>query len=407
MEYHELIDIKKELYDHFLFFFDDNQADDNFDKLIEIIHIHKYQEKSDDFKTILYLIREINKNHHRLSSHLEKIERFVSHYSEYIKQSFTKEELFNIFRKNPQILHFLFDKGIISIDDSIINLIVKPSKSIFVLRQYKGEKKPYMESEKAKFKNKRSIIENYKYYFYRQIKSKLDEEERKAIEKELLEKDENIFDNFDKKCMIGENHSYISELIRKDSIEEFVTYTNKAGIILTSEIKPSIFDTNPFLVSKPATLIEYAAFFGSIQIFQYLRMNQVELTPSLWLYSIHGNNPEIIHFLERDHVEPEDITYVECLKESIKCHHNEIAHYIQTNLLEEPIEIKESNFKNNPISCGFHFYNYEFLQEYEYFNNSQFLFFYACLYDHFPVVKLLIQMKKVDLNQKIISIIFF
>ena len=46
------------------------------------------------------------------------------------------------------------------------------------------------------------------------------------------------------------------------------------------------------------TLIEYAAFFGSIQIFKYLVKNGVELYPSLWNFAIHGNNPELISFLE-------------------------------------------------------------------------------------------------------------
>ena len=33
-------------------------------------------------------------------------------------------------------------------------------------------------------------------------------------------------------------------------------------------------------------------------------MNGVELTPSLWLFVIHGQNPELIHRLEEQHIEP-------------------------------------------------------------------------------------------------------
>lgn len=158
----------------------------------------------------------------------------------------------------------------------------------------------------------------------------------------------------------------------------------------------SIFETNPLLIQKRSKIIEYAAFFGSIQIFQYLLMNNVELTPSLWLYEIHGRNPEIIHLLEENHVEPYDKTYTEYFKESIKCHHNEIAKYIEINLLKEKIEMNESNFKNNSICYGFHYYSLEI-------EDLKFPFFYACLYDHFQIVELLIRTKKVNLNQTIIQ----
>lgn len=33
-------------------------------------------------------------------------------------------------------------------------------------------------------------------------------------------------------------------------------------------------------------------------------MDGVELTPSLWLYSIHSKNADLIHFLESNKVSP-------------------------------------------------------------------------------------------------------
>ena len=94
-------------------------------------------------------------------------------------------------------------------------------------------------------------------------------------------------------------------MIREDSIEEFITYDNKNDYPLNSYIKESIFETNDFLIKhKKTTLIEYAAFFGSTQIFKYLYKNEVELTSSLWLYGIHSDNAEIIQLLEENKVEP-------------------------------------------------------------------------------------------------------
>ena len=79
------------------------------------------------------------------------------------------------------------------------------------------------------------------------------------------------------------------------------------------------------------SLIEYAAFFGSIQIFNPLRLEGVELKPSLWPLVIHGKNSEMIHFLEDNHVELEDKSYKRVFNESIKCHHNDIVNYFINN----------------------------------------------------------------------------
>ena len=67
---------------------------------------------------------------------------------------------------------------------------------------------------------------------------------------------------------------------------------------LKRSIQRSIFETNQFLFNKTPTLIEYAAFFGSIQIFNYLLLNHVTITPSLYIYVIHGAHPEIIQIIE-------------------------------------------------------------------------------------------------------------
>ena len=61
----------------------------------------------------------------------------------------------------------------------------------------------------------------------------------------------------------------------------------------------SIFETNSFLLEREETsLIEYAAFFGSIQIVKYLDLNGVDLSDSLMLFAIHGKNVELNNFLE-------------------------------------------------------------------------------------------------------------
>ena len=133
------------------------------------------------------------------------------------------------------------------------------------------------------------------------------------------------------------------------------------------------------MIGKKTTLIEYAAFFGSIQIIQYLKYSKVPLTYSLWIYGVHSNNPEMIHFLEENEIklkvyienyqqskkQPDreestllknkpDITYERVYAESIICHHNEIADYIRDNFLYQT---------NNLVSIILNCFNYNFIPD--------------------------------------------
>lgn len=70
-------------------------------------------------------------------------------------------------------------------------------------------------------------------------------------------------------------------MIRNDIVIDFISYVNKRNIRLSLTIPKTIYETNVFLIKHNPTLIEYAAFFGSIQIFQYLLMNNVEINSNL------------------------------------------------------------------------------------------------------------------------------
>lgn len=118
------------------------------------------------------------------------------------------------------------------------------------------------------------------------ISQKLYEELKEGLGLENLEK-------YEKRRDTSKNDTYLCQLIREDKVVDFILHVNSS-----SKISSSIYETNPFLIDKQPSLIEYEAFFGSIEIFQYLRLYNADLDPSLWLYSIHGRNPDIIHHLE-------------------------------------------------------------------------------------------------------------
>ena len=145
------------------------------------------------------------------------------------------------------------------------------------------------------------------------------------------------------------------------------------------------------------SLIEYATFYGSIQIFNYLRTNGVELSSSLWTFAIYGKNSEIIYLLEDNHIDlPDDYDYNKLFFESIKCHHNDVANYILINYLNNEIE-KEHEAYIKYLK----YYNFEMIQND--FINDEKSFFYLCKYDHDYLVKILLDEKDIDVNAIISS----
>ena len=151
-------------------------------------------------------------------------------------------------------------------------------------------------------------------------------------------------------------------------------------------------------------MIEYSAFFGSIQIFKYLLMNNVELTSSLWLYAIHSNNAELIDLLESNKVSPpsnDELNYIQCLIESIKCHHNNIADFITTNYFEEgekKEEVKEKEEEEIVSKC-LKYYNYSYIQIEATIKHG---FFYLSFYHYDKLFQLLWEKKKNVIEKKII-----
>ena len=274
----------------------------------------------------------------------------------------------NIFKNNELLLLFLLENQIITIDDL------------------------FDEYQKDECGNGKSLC----HFFFPEIKHKFDVQNFEKIEKELLAYDSNIFANFQEKRIEGENCSYICSLIRQDSIKEFVLYVNEANVCLSNKIERSIFETNSFLKANEPTLIEYAAFFGSIKIFNFLRRRRIELTPSLWLYSIHSNNIHMFHLIEELNVAPPNDSYETCLFEAIKCHHNEIARYIENNLVNEN-DVSELNA--NIVDCSFCHDNYLYLPE-EFTEN--YLLFYYCKYDYMNFVDFHLEMRKEEIENFII-----
>lgn len=350
---------------------DDESMD--FQNFINYIKYQKLNLDREELEHILQLISNISNNYNRQTRLFNKIEQILLFFENEIKQTFTNLEIFNIFQSNKWIILFLVKKNILSIEDLISNY-------------------------EFQFKDKENYLKNqYFFFFLPDAKTLLGNEIINEIEVNLTNDDPNILQNYEEKRQIGENESYICNLIRNDSIDEFITYVNQANIPLSSYIKPSIYETNQFLIEQEPTLIEYATFFGSIQIFQFLKYSEVKLTPSLWKYAIHSQNAELIHILEENHVIPDDKTFYEILKEAIKCHHNDIAKYIEENLLIK--DDKDSNANEDFIECCFCYTNYLYIPR-DY--NQSIVLFSLYHYRHYKIFNLIMKNKRNEIESKII-----
>ena len=207
-----------------------------------------------------------------------------------------------------------------------------------------------------------------------------------------MEKNSECSTNFGQDRKIGENESTLCQIIRSDSLNDFILYLNKHLISTRSKIKQSIFETNSYLIKNSPYLIDYSAFFGSLNIFKYLISNGAKLNPSLWLSAIHGQNIEIIKILEKSSINLNEKSYTECLKEAIKCHHNNIAKYIIDNFFNGK-KIDDDVFATSLKYCNFHFFPNEINEK---------LFYNLCKYNYAPIIENILKYEQLDVNSKVI-----
>lgn len=366
MSFRTYLEEKKELQDCLLGFIDHDGIDDrSYQKLINVIKHQQISEIRSSFLTLLHLLNAISTNHHRTSDLYAKIDKILSYLKKDIKREFTNLEIFHIFKQNKRVLLSLIQNDLFTIDQTIADVLLK--------------------SKYYKLK--------YPHYFYPEIKQfLLDDKLRHEIEKEVTK----YSDNFDENRKIGENHTKICSLIRNDSIEDFKSHVTQEK--QSSYVEFSIFETNPLLLKNKVYLLEYSAFFGSIQIFNFLKESD-RITSETWIYAVHGNNLEIIKTIQDKKIRPKDSSFALLLKECFRCQHHELASYVKDNLLQ----IRKEK-ENLVLSECIKFYDYSnFPQEL----NNQAAFYNFCYADNASFVSGLLGLVKKDfkINELVSNII--
>ena len=372
----------KSIYDKYINFIESEEnIEENFMNLTQIIVDAKIKDCQHKLRLFLRMVISIADNHQHCQQFYAKIDQTLEYFKDDIKKYFLNSEIFSIFKSNKRILLFLIEEKILTVDEYFAKQIIKYGYIKNDYPQYFApEIKPFINEEWFPKYNS-----NSKYYENKWVED---------VKKELP-------DNFLELRKIGENDSYISKLIREDSVEDFIIYVNKNCISRNATINKSVYETNSFLLKNQfhlSRLIEYAAFFGSIQIFTFLKNENVDLTSSLWLNAIHGKNADIIHILEENHVKlpsTKKQKYRKCIIESIKCNHNEFANYFLNNFIQDKDE-----YSNDVIIKSLKYYDFSFLQN-ENINESSFC--YLCYFDYYSLVYILLNGRNIDVNTKIIQ----
>ena len=332
---------------------------DDFQNFVSFIQDNQFDKNPDEIRSLLHIIHKVFSYHKRNAIFSDKIYKILLYYSDKIRQTFSNLDIFRIFKNNKLILIFLFENKIITINEEIALLIVEKYGS------------------------------NDSNFFYPELKPFLTDGKIKLLfQPDLTEED------FIKKRKEGVNDSYVCQLIRNDSIDEFKKFfDNQKSIEIDFTIPKSIFETNSFLIKSEPSYFEYAAFYNSTKIFNYLQEEEGnELIPSLWSYAIYGHNIELIELLKEKKIEPYDISYEECFIDTIRSHYNDIVKRLKIGENEERKLIKEQNFFLS-------YYNFDFIPNDFKEDDYELLLDSACQYDYVTIVKIILKSGKINLRE--------
>ena len=249
------------------------------------------------FFEVLHLLLQIANNHHHTKNFFTKIEYILRYFKKKLKEVFSNNGIFSFFESNKRILLFLIEEGIMVMDEQIAHSI-----------QYKMEN--FEKLDEIYIEENETNIKFLYYYFYPEL--------RTFIDYKNYELPEESIEIFNQKRKNGENDGYICQLIRNDSEIDFIDYVQINKINIFSSIKPSIYETNSFLLTENTTsLIEYAAFFGSVNIFKYLLDEGCCLDRSIIKYAVYSNNKEMVELI----LNKLSINTEYFLEDLIKTHH--------------------------------------------------------------------------------------
>lgn len=371
----------RKIYENLLTYLEHNYEDEKeFHNLIKLFDELQICNNRYEFKMTLRIISAISNNHYRGYYFFTKVYQILNNFKDEIIKQFSNFQILDIFIQNKKLLLFLIKEEILKVDEYFVTTIIA--------EKYRKLK--------------------YPFYFCLEIKPFLHEEKFQDILCGEMRIDDYINDrlpeNFEEKREIGENDNEICEIIRDDKLGEFIRYVEENEIQYNDNIEGSIFETNPYLMDE-ISLIKYAVYFGSIQIYQYLKLKEAD-TDILLHAAAYSNNPEIIKIIiEEDHCDM-DICF-RFLENCILCHHNEIADHYREKFSDDFQNKLFDIFLQSIRSYNLHYFPKSF--QFKDVEKGRYFFYKMCRYDFDEIVDKMTSLKSSAnfINYKKIFFMFF
>ena len=331
---------------------------------------------------------------------LDNIFKFISTISDQIKQKFSKSEIIFYFSFNLSAIYHLISLDIISFTD-IMRESIYTTMNFFIFFAPEIEK-----NDPIYYSN----LLNNSYYL-------------------KIFRMSNNDDSIQSKRKSGMNHLKIARLIQLDDAESLQELVAQDNLQIDFKIPKSDFETCDFLnkLKCRITMIEYAAFLGSVNVFKFLLLQKASMNSFIADIASAGGNADIIHLLEQQHVTFNQSS----LEAAIICHQNQLFEYLHSNhniqfslnqlmlsityfnffcfnsILSEnsfPIEMKDRvdllvhSCTNGNLEAFQFLSKFVNFDEFNLLPKKQDLFSLACISGNPELVKYLIDCKEIDKN---------
>lgn len=294
-----------------------NEANNYFKDLIElqslINEIPNNDFSPEDFETYLSEHSEYLQNKRSALQLFSSLDIFISNYpqhSDYPKKLiispllhdtlslFSSSELYQLFQ-TYSILFLLYRNGYININTIIERASLSSKEFAYFMYEIQESDQQFFSYSIQRLQNQEFLNEIVK-------------QKEKHLELRIK----------------GRNHHQIAEIIRNDDIQQFQELVSQTNVNLNSKVPYSFYEDCEFINKKKEMplLIEFAAFFNSINIFKFLWINGIRGTQTSLQFAIAGGNYEIIHLFESVYKNKINSMFLES---AIYFNRNDIFSYLQ------------------------------------------------------------------------------
>lgn len=116
--------------------------------MTSFIENEKINENPDDLKEFSRLIVAVSKNHHHCHDFFNKFDHILQFISADIKNRFSEQDIFHLFRKNLRLLLYLFENSIIIMTEQMAKYLTR-NCNVQYRKYFFNEVRQYINSQKC------------------------------------------------------------------------------------------------------------------------------------------------------------------------------------------------------------------------------------------------------------------